>query len=574
MHSSFLSRIRIVSVLVGLIVLLIIVKLFFVQVVHSARYAALADHSYATPTGGVFDRGTIFFTERTDDRVAAATTLEGYQIEVNIAEAKDIPAIVGEIAKYIDGFDSDGAIKRLSSSGAGTYRVIARRVPRNAADSISGLKIAGVYVKKDAWRVYPGNELASQTIGFVAYKGDELSGRYGLERYYNDVLARAGTATYVNFFAEIFSNIKSTFFENPQKEGDVVTTLDPTLLGFLTKRLEKAKNDWSADSAGAIVIDPSTGALYALSTLPTYDANAFQDVTDQSLYQNSLAERVYEWGSVVKPLIMAAGLDSGAVTPETKYTDYTGFVTVNGQQIYNFDKKGRGVATMQDVLNQSLNTGMVFVAGKLGHEKMRDYIGDYKLGEKTGIDLPGEIGGLLSNIKSNRDIEFATMAFGQGIALTPFELVRALSALANGGHIITPHIASKIEYTDGTEKIVAPPASVDSIWKDPKTSETITRMLVTVADGTMKTYGLKLPHYALAAKTGTAQIPNDAGGYYEDRHLHSIFGYVPAYDPKFLIFMFLKNPKGAQFAAQSLAAPLVDVATFITNYYGVAPDRE
>ena len=268
---------------------------------------------------------------------------------------------------------------------------------------------------------------------------------------------------------------------------------------------------------------------------------------------------------------MAGALDAGAVKASTTYFD-NGSVVVGNKTIYNFDKKGRGLATMQDVLNQSLNTGMVFVYGKFGREKMRDYIEGYGIGEKTGIDLPGEVSSLISNLASKRDIEYANMSFGQGIALTPIAVVRAFSSLANGGYLVTPHVIEKIVYKDGPSEEPTYETAPTKISKE--TSEEITRMLVSVFDSAPFRLQAKLDHYSIAAKTGTAQIPDNVnGGYYTDRHLHSFFGYFPAYDPKFLVFMYTVNPKGVSFASLSLAPSFVDTAKFLINYYNIPPDR-
>jgi stage V sporulation protein D (sporulation-specific penicillin-binding protein) len=225
------------------------------------------------------------------------------------------------------------------------------------------------------------------------------------------------------------------------------------------------------------------------------------------------------------------------------------------------------------VLNQSLNTGMVFVESKMGHDTFRKYMKSYGIGEKTGIDLPNETSGLISNLDSPRDIEYATAAFGQGIALTPIEAVRAFSVLANGGNLVVPHFVKQIRYEDGLSKTIVPePTKTGLVSKE--STDTITRMLVHVFDTAYAGGAYKFQHYSVATKTGTAQVAKDnGGGYYEDRHMHSFFGYFPAYDPQFIVFMFLKNPKGVNYAAQTLLPPFVDITKFLVTYYNVTPDR-
>jgi cell division protein FtsI/penicillin-binding protein 2 len=268
---------------------------------------------------------------------------------------------------------------------------------------------------------------------------------------------------------------------------------------------------------------------------------------------------------------MAAGIDAGVVTPETTFTD-KGSVTIDGAKISNFDGRGRGEVNMQKVLNDSLNTGMAFVASRLGNKQLTDYYVSLGLGEETGIDLPGEVYGKIENLFNNRAVEHATAAFGQGIALTPIATVRALSALGNGGILPNPHVVKRIDYTTGLSKEVT--ASEPTRVFSEKTSETITRMLVNVVDEALLKGTVKIPRYSVAAKTGTAQIARTTErGYYDDRYLHSFFGYFPAYKPRFIIFLFTVYPKGAEYASHTLTEPFMDMTKFLISYYSIPPDR-
>jgi len=247
-------------------------------------------------------------------------------------------------------------------------------------------------------------------------------------------------------------------------------------------------------------------------------------------------------------------------------------VTIDKKQIYNFDKKGRGLVTIQDVLNQSLNTGMVFAESKLGHDKFRSYMKSYGIGEKTGIDLPNETSGLIKNLDSPRNIEYANAAFGQGIALTPIEAIRAFSVLANGGNLVSPHLVKEIKYDNGSSKTIPYPLAKEGLIKK-ETSVTITNMLIKVFESYNEGVH-KLDNYSVATKTGTAQVAKkEGGGYYDDRNMHSFFGYFPAYDPKFIVFLYLENPKGIKYASQTLIPPFINITNFLLNYYNVAPDR-
>jgi len=378
------------------------------------------------------------------------------------------------------------------------------------------------------------------------------------------------TATSKSFFAEVFSNIHKTLFKNISPEGDIVTTIDPQVQNFLESKLEQVQTQYQTDSIGGIIMNPADGSIYAMGAKPDFDPNNFSQVKDISVFSNPLVEHVFEFGSVVKPLVMAAALNQGVVTPDTTYND-KGEVTIDNHQIYNFDKRGRGPGTtMQDVLNQSLNTGMVFVEQQLGKVNLRNYLLSYDINKKTGIDLPNETSGLVSGIlTSPREIEYANAAFGQGVAFTPVEMIRALASLANNGNLVVPHLVKEIDYDDGTSKQMTYPTTPTMITK--ATAQEITQMLVTVAD---KGLHIGIDHFSVAAKTGTAQVADSAtGGYYTDRNLHSFMGYFPAYNPKFIIFLYAMNPKGVAYSVTTWSQPFLDITKFLLNYYNISPDR-
>ena len=571
MKSSFLIRSRVVLFFIVIFAATLLAKLFFVQVVQRNFYAEEAIHQYATPSSNIYERGTIYFERKDGELVSAATQMSGFKMAIDAGKIVDAELTYGELSK-ITTIDHDDFINRAGQK-TDPYEEIAHHLSKVEADAVSLLKLPGVSIFKEKWRFYPGGDLASHTLGFVGYKGDELGGRYGLERQYENLLTRSGDNPYINFFAEVFSNIEKSLFANKEPEGDIVTTIEPQVQSFLEKKLNEVEDKYQVDSIGGIIMNPIDGSIYALSSKPDFDLNNFSQVKKVSIFSNPLVENVLEFGSVVKPLVMASALDAGVLTADTTYDD-KGSVVVEKKEIFNFDKKGRGPGTsMQEVLNQSLNTGMVFVEQKLGKEKLRDYLLAYGIKDKTGIDLPNETSGLVSNLlTSPREIEYANAAFGQGIALTPMELIRALASLSNGGVLVTPHVVKEINYNDGTSKTMTYPTIPTKISKE--TSTEITRMLVMVMDKAIKGGLGKLDHFSVAVKTGTAQVADNVnGGYYTDRHNHSFFGYFPAYDPKFIVFLYAINPKGVPYAATTWTDPFLDITKFLLNYYNVPPDR-
>ena len=572
MRARAILRIRIITGIVLILALALIVRLYFIQITHHATFVAEAEEQYVYTVQGLFSRGSIYFTPKDEATVSAATVTVGYELAVNPNRIVDAETTYDSLSQFID-VDKAYFFDRANLPDR-VYVRLKEEVKESVAVQIAAADIPGVELRKQQWRYYPGHELAARSIGFVGYSdntGDSLHGRYGLERYYDDTLYFNTSTKEVNFFAEIFTNIGSFFFDaTDARTGDIVTTIEPTVARMLDSTLKKTQEKWGSMLTGGIIIHPQTGAIYAMNAVPSFDLNNRTDATLET-FQNPLVENVYEMGSIIKPLTMAAGIDAGVITPKSTYYD-PGRITLDTYTISNYDGRGRGEVPMQEVLNQSLNTGVAYIANKLGKDVFREYFLNLRLGSETGIDLPNEAHGLISNLQSPREVEYATASFGQGIALTPIATVRALSTLANGGRLITPHLVSKIQYRNGDVKEKHWPEG-EQVYSA-ETTETVSRMLTTVVDEALRGGTVALDRYSVAAKTGTAQIADTKnGGYYDDRFLHSFFGYFPSYNPQFLVFLYTVEPQGVRYASQTLTSPFMELTNFLINYYSIPPDR-
>jgi len=563
------NRIRFIFFCFLIFAFILCIRLYYIQILHGQEYIDKADRQYVSPTRSVFDRGNIYFQNKDGSLLGAASLLTGYIIVINPQKITD-PAYAYENISAFLPIDLDSFYSKVNQKNS-VYQKIADHVPEDIMKKIEAINITGLSIEKERWRYYPGDDTASRVLGFVGYDEDKLVGRYGLEKYYEHVLSRESNKAYVNFFAEIFSDIKQTIGDGFKSEGEIITSIEPTIESYLEKKVGEVSKEYRSKLTGGIIIDPMTGEIYAMAVSPTFNLNKFNEETDPSVYNDPLVEGLYEMGSIIKPLTMAAGIDSNAVTADTKYND-TGSLSLDTYTIYNYDKKAKGVVNMQEVLNQSLNLGVSFVVSKMGKNTFADYMRAYGLAEETGIDLPSENHGRLENLNSPRDIEYATASFGQGISMTPIETVRALSSLANGGKLITPHVVKRVNYTSGLFNNISYVNEAKQVIKK-ETSEEISRMLTVVVDKALANGKVSLPNYSVAAKTGTAQIAKPGGGYYDDRWLHSFFGYFPSYNPRFLIFLYTVEPQGISFASQTLTTPFMDTVKFLINYYNIPPDR-
>lgn len=562
------GRIRFISVIIILLALLMSVRLYFVQVVHGKSFATDAERQNINENTVSYDRGEIYFESKAGEIIPMAISRSGFTVAINPKIIKNPEEIYNNLSKVLVLDKSEFLAKAVKKDDP--YEEIVSHLNSETTEKIKALNIYGVTIAVDKWRFYPGGKLAANTIGFVAYNGNDLAGRYGLERYYEDILKKDPSKAYNNFFAEFFSNVKESLSEYPQVEGNIITSIDPSTELFLENELKNIREKWGSDTAGGIIINPMNGEIMAMAWSPSFDLNNFKE-SEVGLFSNPLVENRYEMGSIIKPLTMASGLDMGVVTAESTYYD-AGFLFLNNKRISNYDNKGRGTVKMQEVLNQSLNTGAAYVAMKMGNQKFAEYMKSFNVGTETGIDLPNEGIGLISNLDSNRDIEIVTASYGQGVAFTPIATVRALSALANGGALITPHLVKKIEYQNGLSKKISFAPEKQVIKKE--TSEEITRMLVEVVDKALRGGTAKVPGYSIAAKTGTAQMTNEGtAGYIEGKYLHSFFGYFPAYNPKFLVFLFHTYPKNVRYASETLTDPFLNITKFLINYYQIPPDR-
>jgi cell division protein FtsI/penicillin-binding protein 2 len=461
-------------------------------------------------------------------------------------------------------------IRRLSKPDD-PYEPIARLVTDEQLDLIKALESEAIDYLIEDTRTYPEPGFGGQVLGFLGLTDDgQPRGLYGLEGYFDDYLTgKPGQLYSQNDASGRWIGVGDRHFRPAIDGGDLLLTVDRTLQVEVCKILARGVENFQADSGSVIVIEPSTGKILAMCGAPDFYPADYAQVEDVGVYNNPAIFSAYEPGSIFKPITMAAAIDVGAVTPDSRFTD-PGEVEVDDFTIHNAANHVYGNVSMIEVLEESINTGMVWVMRQMGKSTLREYIHKFGFGEQTGIQLKSEVRADIESLDKQAEVYAATAAFGQGITVTPLQIAVAYAALANGGLMMKPYIVDAMRYPDGTIEKTEPEAIRQVI--SPTTATTIGAMLVSVVEyGHGKKAGV--PGYYIGGKTGTAQIARN-GVYSATEFNGSFAGYGPVHRPAFAMVVRIENPKQGVIYAESTAAPVFgEIAKFLLEYYGIAPER-
>jgi cell division protein FtsI/penicillin-binding protein 2 len=414
--------------------------------------------------------------------------------------------------------------------------------------------------------------LAADVIGFLGYGERGREGQYGIESSYEqDLTGRSGSALSPRWdvraqVLKLIGRADSEADVTDDSPRDVYLTIDKNIQAYAQTVLDGVLKKYDAASGVLLVQEPKSGRILAMADSPSYDPNGYSSFPISSYLNAALLP--FEPGSSMKPFTMAMGVDMGKVSPDTTFDDNSD-VVVDGYNIKNFNEGHFGRVTMSKVLEKSINTGVMWVEALVGNTSFLDYIVNMGFGQQTGIELPGESSGNISNLYTGRRINFLTASFGQGITVTPLQLIAGYSAIANGGQLMRPYVVASVRNDRGVlvetkPEIVGTPFSA-------KTAATLRSMLTSVVDNGFDK--ARIPRYDVAGKTGTAQIASPDGGYIESQYNHSFVGFAPASDPKFVILIRMEKPQGITFAADSLSPSFKDMALFMLNYLNIPPTR-
>jgi cell division protein FtsI/penicillin-binding protein 2 len=550
--------------------LLILSRLYFIQVASHDKWEGVAAGQYSANRALLANRGEIFFQDH-GGRYAVAVNRDDHFVFI-VPRDIDSAEVVSEALSNILGMARDDIARKMEHRDD-PFEMVKKKISQDEASRVRDLRMKGVYIGSETNRYYPGGEFAAPLIGFVAGRSDGLAGeegKYGLEAALNTSLqGKNGNLEEERDSAGRWISLTDRVLHPAENGDDFVLTIDRTVQFEAERILHDSISQYAADGGTIVVMEPKTGNILAMATLPQFDPNTFGEVKKYETFLNGATGVSYEPGSVMKPLTMAMGIEERKVNPNTEYVD-TGEVFEAGYHLKNAEGKVYGRSNMYRVLDQSINTGVIFVQRLVGNEVFRGYLKNFGFGEKSDFGFPGDVSGSIRNMDDmRRNINFFNIAFGQGMTATPLQLVRAYAALGNGGVLMRPRLVEKIIHGNGTEEVV-PSESVRRVVSE-ETAHTMGDMLRSVV---VNGHGKRadVPGYLVGGKTGTAQVAkNNEKGYDEKLSIGSFVGYAPINDPRFAIAVKFDNPKNVEWAESSAAPVFGKMMKFLLEYYQIEP---
>ncbi len=584
---SSLARIRIWYVLLLLACGLVVVRLFYLQVIRHDYYQTAALNGQLKEYEIPAQRGII---EVQDGQTAVPIVLNEikYTLFADPKFIEDPGATAKAVAKAING-DADMFEKQMKAKSR--YAVLAKKLTKDQKEAIGKLadddpKLwKGIGTREVPYRTYPQGSLAAQLLGFVNDEGD---GKYGLEEALDTELK--GTPGQLKAITDargvpLAANRDNTLLE--PKSGDrLILTIDIGMQQQLEDILKRGLDRAKSGSGSAIIMEAKTGAIKAMANYPTYNPAEFFNVKseDTGVFSNAAADSPLEPGSIMKPLTAGAALDYGVINKDSTYFD-PGHYTLDGATITNVEPGGGGTKTIGDILQLSLNTGATWMLMQMGGGQVNsqartrwfDYMSDhYRFGKEVGIEGHESAGTVPDPDKGyGLNLRFANTAFGQGMSVTVLQLAGAYSAVLNGGTYYQPHLIAKTINSAGETKITEPIVVRENVVK-PGTSKAVRELMEYVINRNHVNYGLRVlrPEYSVGGKTGTAQFAKPGGGYYEDRFHGTFAGFVGGNEVQYVIIVRVNEPHIGGYAGSKAAAPLFsDLATMLIDNFSVTPKQ-
>lgn len=543
------KRIKIVLLIILFIFIIIIAKVFYIEVIDYKKLNSLASGLWSRNLPIEADRGNIYTVD--GEAIASNLTTTSLVFIPNQIKNKDL--VAEKISEILDVPKSKIEEHLYKKSMMERVHPEGRRLSYEIADKIENLHFDGVYLLKESKRYYRHNEMLSHVLGYVGIDNQGLS---GLELEYNDILT--GEYGSIQYFSDAKGNNleRNSVYVEPEDGLDIYLTVNYGIQSSIERELDNVVLRYNPDGAWAIAMDPNTGEILGMSSRPNFNPNNYKNYDTETINRNMAIWASYEPGSTFKILTLSAAVNEGKVDL-LKDTFYDGgSVNVGGARIKCWKHGGHGSQTFLEVVQNSCNPGFVELGNRLGKETLFDYINKFGYGKKTGIDLNGEATGILFSLDKVGPVELATTAFGQGVSVTALQQVVAVSAAINGGTLYKPYIVKRVAYHENGQiiKEVKPTIVRDNIVTE-DTSEKVRMTLESVVSlGTGR--NAYIDGYRVGGKTGTAQKVNN-GIYMQGNYIVSFIGFLPANDPKIVVYLAIDNPKGVTQYGGTVSAPIV-----------------
>ena len=546
-YNNIHTRIRYIFLIIIVILLIAIGKVFYIQVFSYNKLSKLAESLWSRKLPISADRGQI--VDRNGKVLATNITTTSLVVIPNqIKDKENTAKLLSEIlnSDYQDMLkhvSKKTSIERIHPEG--------RQLSYDIAEKIDALKLDGVYLVKESKRYYPYDTLLSHVLGYVGIDNQGLS---GLELYYNDYLT--GEDGSIKYFADGKGHKLqlAEVYEAPTSGITLQLTIDLDLQQVVENELDNVVSKYNPDKVMAIAMDPNSGEVLAMASRPNFDSNNYKDYSTEVINRNLPIWMTFEPGSTMKITTLTSAIEEGLVNIfEDRYTD-TGSINVDGATLHCWKHGGHGDQSYLEVVENSCNPGFVNLGLKLHKEKLMSYIKKFGFGSKTGIDLNGEGTGILFDINKMGNVELATTAFGQGISVTPIQQVRAVSAIVNGGTLYKPFLVKNYLEPETNTIIKHVDKTNEGQVISEKTSQVVKYALESVvAKGSG--HNAYIENYRVGGKTGTAQTVEN-GVYSASNYILSFIGFMPANDPKIVVYVAVSNPKGVVQYGGTVAAPI------------------
>ena len=540
-------RINIVLLLFLVCFLLIIGKVFHIQVIDYEKLNHYASSLWSRNLPIEADRGVIY--DR--DGIVLASNITTSSVIVIPNQVSDKEETASKLSEILD-TDYETVLEDISKkSSSERLHPYGRRLSYDIADKIASLSIPGVYLVKESKRFYPYDNLLSHTIGFVGIDNQGLS---GLELEYDDYLT--GEEGAIKYYSDAKGNkLELTeSYEQPQDGINMTLTIDYDIQASLERELTNAVNMYNPDHALGIVMNPNTGEILAISSRPDFSPSNYQNYTIEEINRNLPIWMTYEPGSTFKIITLSTALEEKLVDLEKDTYYDSGSINVDGARIKCWKAGGHGLQTYMQVVQNSCNPGFVALGQKIGKETLFKYIDKFGFGTKTGVDLNGEASGIIFDVEDVGPVELATTSFGQGVSVTPIQQITAVSAAINGGILYKPYVLKSLNEPETNGVILEnKPTVVRKVISEDTSNKVRAALENVVSLGSGRS--AYIDGYRVAGKTGTAQKVNN-GVYMVGNYITSFIGFMPADNPEVVIYIAIDNAKGVTQYGGTIAAPI------------------